>query len=82
MIAKIYYSNCEDGDGAFEIRIIKDSNSIASTINTSIFKKKVEKLLENYAEENKFMTSAHFFVDMLATHGIIAEELKYDLEIY
>lgn len=77
MLIKIHYSNCEDEEGALELHIIEDSS-----LKSPEFKDKVEKLLSDYAEENIFMTSVHFFVDMLATHGIVAEELSYDIEIY
>jgi hypothetical protein len=78
MLIKIHYLNCEEGEGTLELRIIEDSS--LELLESK--KDKIEKLLSDYAKENIFMTSAHFFVDMLATYGIVAEELNYDIEIY
>lgn len=81
MLVKIHYSNCEDGEGTIELRITGDSTSVASSLDPFVSKDKIEKLLSEYVKENQFMTSEHFFINMLATHGIVAEELKYDIEI-
>lgn len=81
MLVKIHYSNCEDGEGTIELRIIGDASSVKASLDPLLSKDKIEKLLLEYAEENEFMTSAFWFVDMLATHGIVAEELSYDIEI-
>ena len=82
MLVKIHYSNCEDGEGTIELRIIGDASSVKASLDPLLSKDKIEKLLSEYAEENEFMTSAHFFIEMLEADGIVAEELKYDLEIY
>ena len=72
MLIKIIYTNCEDGEGAVEL---------FCHLGGQANRDRITRILKRFMRENPFHTDASNFIVELSTHGIVASEVKYDLEV-